>query len=250
MYWVGQKVREDFSVTSYGKIWTKFLANAVSLSSWQLLVVSHGLHPHLMLYETQRQGYLEENSSLHAKRCEGVSIQKNWFFKQKPRGVSKWKGCCLVSKSCPTLCDSSIHGLSQARILEWVAMPSSYRVTNVTKLSYISSQWEKSVYSFYMIFLSNEEGDHQPSAISMAKLSVELSPLVLFSKINERTDKPVLCHSCCYRYIPYLSIARTSRFLKKIERAQNIRKNSISQISVYFSVQNALSQDGRKCTHS
>ena len=86
MYWVGQKVHEDFSVTSYGKIWTKFLANAVSLSSWQLLVVSHGLHPHLMLYETQRQGYLEENSSLHAKRCEGVSIQKNWFFKQKPRG--------------------------------------------------------------------------------------------------------------------------------------------------------------------
>ena len=41
--------------------------------------------------------------------------------------------CCLVAKSCLTLCDpmdyslpgSSVHGIFQARILEWVAMASS-----------------------------------------------------------------------------------------------------------------------------
>ena len=41
--------------------------------------------------------------------------------------------CWLVPPSCPTLCDpmdcsppgSSVHGILQARILEWVAMPSS-----------------------------------------------------------------------------------------------------------------------------
>ena len=41
--------------------------------------------------------------------------------------------CCLVTKLCPTFCDpmycsppgSSVHGILQARILEWVAMPSS-----------------------------------------------------------------------------------------------------------------------------
>ena len=40
---------------------------------------------------------------------------------------------CLVVQSCPTLCDptdsstsgSSVHGLSQARILDWVAIPFS-----------------------------------------------------------------------------------------------------------------------------
>ena len=40
---------------------------------------------------------------------------------------------CLVAQSYPALCDpmdcsppgSSVHGISQARILEWVAMPSS-----------------------------------------------------------------------------------------------------------------------------
>ena len=38
--------------------------------------------------------------------------------------------CCLVAKSCLTLCDpkdysllgSSVHGISQARILEWVVI--------------------------------------------------------------------------------------------------------------------------------
>ena len=40
--------------------------------------------------------------------------------------------CCIVAKSCPTLCDpmdcklpgSSVHGILRARILEWVAIPS------------------------------------------------------------------------------------------------------------------------------
>ena len=43
--------------------------------------------------------------------------------------------CCLVAKSRPTLCEpkdcslpgSSVHGISQARILEWVAISSSSR---------------------------------------------------------------------------------------------------------------------------
>ena len=42
-------------------------------------------------------------------------------------------GLCLVTQSCPTLCDpmdcspqdSSVHWILQARILEWVTMPSS-----------------------------------------------------------------------------------------------------------------------------
>ena len=41
--------------------------------------------------------------------------------------------CCLLAKSCLTLCDpmdynlpgSSVHGILQARILEWVAIPFS-----------------------------------------------------------------------------------------------------------------------------
>ena len=44
--------------------------------------------------------------------------------------ISKMVPACSVSKLCPTLCDpmdcsplgSSVHGISQARILEWVAI--------------------------------------------------------------------------------------------------------------------------------
>ena len=43
--------------------------------------------------------------------------------------------CCLVTQLCPTLCDpmdcslpgSSVHGISQARILEWVVISFSKR---------------------------------------------------------------------------------------------------------------------------
>ena len=46
----------------------------------------------------------------------------------------------LVAQACLTLCDpvdysppgSSVHGILQARILEWVAMPSSSRSAQLT----------------------------------------------------------------------------------------------------------------------
>ena len=62
----------------------------------------------------------------------GPCLPLNWFTP-----VTSYKRvhccCCLVSKSCPTLCNpmncsppgSSVHRISQARILEWVAISSS-----------------------------------------------------------------------------------------------------------------------------
>ena len=49
-------------------------------------------------------------------------------------GVSTVKVKVLVTQSCPTLCnpmdcsppDSSVYGILQARILEWVAFPSPW----------------------------------------------------------------------------------------------------------------------------
>ena len=58
---------------------------------------------------------------------------------------------CLVSQSCPTLCDpmycppgSSVHGILQARILEWVAMPSSRESSQPrgrTQISHIAGRF-------------------------------------------------------------------------------------------------------------
>ena len=56
---------------------------------------------------------------------------------------------CSAAKSCPTLCDPvacsppgpSVHGIPQARVLEWVAMPSSRESSQPrdrTRVSYVS----------------------------------------------------------------------------------------------------------------
>ena len=55
-------------------------------------------------------------------------------FQWKMETLSKWKNehvTCSATQLCPTLCDpmdcsppgSSLHGISQARILEWIAFP-------------------------------------------------------------------------------------------------------------------------------
>ena len=51
--------------------------------------------------------------------------------------------CCLVTKMCPALCDSmdsSVHGISQARILEWIAVSFSRGSSVVCKHSSFSSR--------------------------------------------------------------------------------------------------------------
>ena len=56
---------------------------------------------------------------------KGSSLFSAWMQLLQP--------CCFISESCPTLCDpvdcsppgSSVHGISQARILVWVAISSS-----------------------------------------------------------------------------------------------------------------------------
>ena len=72
---------------------------------------------------------------------------------------------CSVAQSCPTLCDhtdcsppgSSVHGVLQARILEWVAMPSSRGYSQPrdwTQVSYIAGRF----------FINWATGQIQPTA--------------------------------------------------------------------------------------
>ena len=69
-------------------------------------------------------------------------IKMSWKFQGKNyRGNNNFRNtlvhadicCCLISESCPTFCNPmncgppgpSVHGILQARILEWAAVPSS-----------------------------------------------------------------------------------------------------------------------------
>ena len=56
--------------------------------------------------------------------CPVPNIPK-WYFVIPPFSLGK---CVKVAQLCPTLCDPmgyTVHGILQARILEWVALPFS-----------------------------------------------------------------------------------------------------------------------------
>ena len=102
----------------------------------------------------QKKKYPEE-------RLKRMQRSRRWQSDQNVKAKKKKKKCCqhhatlsccccLVSQSCLTLCDStdcsltasSVHGISQARILEWVAISSS-RVSSQLRdglcISYMAS---------------------------------------------------------------------------------------------------------------
>ena len=57
---------------------------------------------------------------------------------------------CLVAQPCPTLCDpmgcstpgSSVHGIAQTRILEWVAISFSRGSSQTRDIEPMSSAWQ------------------------------------------------------------------------------------------------------------
>ena len=67
------------------------------------------------------------------KRILTITILSNWKKKKHHHTAQALKVKVLVAQSCPTLYDpmdcsppsSSVHGIFQARILEWVAVPFS-----------------------------------------------------------------------------------------------------------------------------
>ena len=84
---------------------------------------------------TPGQGMWEMNSKLWALLYELSHLCEPWSLALSSAGATGWwhhTVCVLVTQACPTLCDpmdctqpgSSVHGLLQARILEWVAVPS------------------------------------------------------------------------------------------------------------------------------
>ena len=106
-----------------------------------------------------------------------ISCTAHRFFTSEPPG-NLCKICVLVTQSCPTLCDpihysppgSSNHGISQARILGWIAISFSRRSSQTrdwTSVSRIVGRcftiwWLKSLSfstvleSFYMVLTAEQ----------------------------------------------------------------------------------------------
>ena len=96
------------------------------MNTWQIrLYVESGL-------PDPKQGSLNYSTTLIPLHVLGKS-QHRFLAPSHPRGCCSLNENTRYRQSCLTLCDtmdcslsgSSVHGILQARILEWVAMPSS-----------------------------------------------------------------------------------------------------------------------------
>ena len=114
--------------------------------------------------------------------------------------VVKYAALCLVTQSCPTLCDpmdcsppsSSVHGILQARILKLVAMPSSRgssQPRNQTQISCIAGR-------FFTIWVITEAQQYQePVFLSFYILTFSFFNIYLFD-----CTKSELQHTSSFSY--------------------------------------------------
>ena len=126
--------------------------------------------------------------------------------------IGSWNVLCVKSlQSCPTLCSpmdcgppgSSVHGILQARILEWTAMPSSRGSSQPRDQAHISfvsciGRWVLYHYS-YLESLSSRNISHQ--------LRMQSSKI----KVKEHGSLTLLSFlTCSDRFVPTLVLCRHS----------------------------------------
>ena len=134
----------------------------------------------------------------------------------------KWGVKVLVAHSCPTLCDptdcspsrSSVHGILQARILEWVAMPSSR-----------GSYWPRDRTSlqadFFTIWATREAHLHNLPLINILCLSGALIPI----------DKSSWIHHYHPEFVAYSRVHIDVRFVSLYNIMMYIYNYSVTQSS-------------------
>ena len=106
----------------------------------------------VLLLQLKSKGSLEADSPAPRGTLD-FFLWRPSVYRMRPTHIMEWTLLCMyacfVAQSCPTLCDpmncgppgSSAHGILQARVLEWVAMPSSRGSSwprDQTLISYVS----------------------------------------------------------------------------------------------------------------
>ena len=130
----------------------------------------------------------------------------------------------LVAQSCPGLCDtmdfsppgSSIHRIFQARILEWVAIPSSKGSSQPRDQTQVSTLQADS------LPLSHQGSPSKPCLprITLLFLNLFISSgflffVIEFTQISPSQNKQFLLQSCCLKWLLFLS-SQNGKLFKKI----------------------------------
>ena len=154
-----------FKITLYFLLWKVDLRFALSCCSClgDLCTVSKSLVPHLAPALHQPgllHQYLQVQGESGSRSCRGPGVAATLLLRLRGVPCARSQGCThgaetqspnltvvavvLLAQSCPTLCGTdcslpgfSAHGILQARILEWTAIPfskGSFQPRNPTQL--------------------------------------------------------------------------------------------------------------------
>ena len=127
-------------ITHDGK---KYKKECLFVYNWITLLYSRDWHGIVNQLYFNKKKFKENNMELHSMLCG--SLDGRWVCRRMDACTRMAESLCcssetittlligyfcLVAKLCPTVCDpmdwslpgSSVHGISQARILEWVAI--------------------------------------------------------------------------------------------------------------------------------
>ena len=151
------------------------------------------------------------NNSQKVETTQIILWWDNWINKRWYAHAMKYFCCCLVTKSCLTLCDSmgcslpgsSVHGISQAKILEWVAVSFSRYLPNSGTES-MSPAWQANSLPLShleksMKYYSPLKGKKKDTLVSHATILMNLEDIML-SEIKRH----ILYDSTYMRYLEYL----------------------------------------------
>ena len=135
-----------------------------------------------------------------------------------------WVSACGCTQSCPTLCDptdgslpgSSVHGILQARILEWVVMPSC------RGSSWLRDQTHISCISFIVgVFLPlSHQGS--PPFTKCSAVTVMCGPKILL--VWTSSPNPLPCRYCSWTKICFLGMVRKIFASRKVASSYVGRK--------------------------
>ena len=146
-----------------------------------------------------------------------------------------WNMCVLVAQSCPTLCNpmdysspgSSVHGLLQARILEWGAIPFSMGSSlprNRTQVSCIAAR-------FFMVWATGDGKDDR-SMTSDPRGSGGTLYLGMFSGSHGPCQGPMVRNTQCSYYLLWHLVPAVCRIIGSAQGGPACSAQALYAISI------------------
>ena len=133
------------------------------LNSKKRFIHSKGTTCCRVFFEWKDRSLLQPSDGIYMSSEFSLLFPEVWGLEASGEVAETLVNCCLVAKSCLTLCDpmdcsspgSSVHEISQTRILEWIAISFSRRSCWLRDWTHVSCIGRKVLYHWATLEVHN-----------------------------------------------------------------------------------------------